>query len=453
MNAERSPPTDHTSRNLRQRLVGVAVVFMLGFTGAALLILRPAMDRVTLRSYRRAAAAQLEARTAQPPARDLQSITPTVAAYGIDHRGLTQHLSDEDDERPFVLRPDPNTNEERYFIVPIDVRAARAIARAETSRVMVLILLAGLLGAGLLALVLARSLRPWLEGVERALQGADAPLDGDDAPGEFRALAHAIQTRIQNLTEAEARSRTAHQDLKRMQTRLVEASKMESIGRLAAGLAHELGNPLAAVRGYLPLMTRIDDAQEQARIVSRSLGELERMHRILGQLMTYARGATPPAAPPESVPLRSVLDDAAELVRDGQGARRFRIAIEVAPTVRVLAHPEALRQIAVNLMLNAAQATEPMAEAELRVTAESDGAHTVEVWFSDNGPGVAPERASEIFDPFVTTKAAGEGTGLGLSVSKALARGMGGDLELRANVGPESGACFCLSLKAAPGRA
>jgi signal transduction histidine kinase len=208
---------------------------------------------------------------------------------------------------------------------------------------------------------------------------------------------------------------------------------------MAAGLAHEFRNPLSSVRAVLEVVAQ-DTASGEARGILRdAAGELDRLDQIVRDLLQYAR-PRPPAV---------LAFDLNELVNEVAGFTLARavsaggtLRLELAPgTLPVVADPDMVRQVLVNLLLNAQQA---VPAGTVPVFTVSTGASSGDAWcrVRDNGPGIPADRAATVFQPFMTTKA--RGTGLGLSISRRVMEVQGGRLGLD-NAG-EPGASFTLTL-------
>jgi signal transduction histidine kinase len=262
-------------------------------------------------------------------------------------------------------------------------------------------------------------------------QGASRLAAGDlearievDSPDEFGALARQFN--------AMARS------IKEQQERLVQSEKLAGIGRLAAGVAHEINNPLAVILGYAHLLQRKAEGQlaDDLRIIE---DESLRAKEIVEGLLDLSR---PLATAPEPVDLRELCDEAvARLVATG---RTVGASVEVSGRARVGGHPQKLRQVVLNLIKNGAEAAGPGGKVEVGLTqAPAGGAEMV---VSDSGPGLPAEASQRLFEPFFTTKPAG--TGLGLAVSLGIVQAHGGTLE--ADSPPGRGARFTVSLPASP---
>jgi two-component system NtrC family sensor kinase len=296
----------------------------------------------------------------------------------------------------------------------------------------------------------AQVLRP-LRAVQRAAEAvADGRLDVEvpaDGPAELAALAGAFNRMTASLRQTLEENAAQRESLLR-------AEQLASVGRLSAGVAHEVGNPLAAILGYVELL--LDPRSEPAlapeprALLERCRTQLERIQGIVGQLLDYSRPAEGQA---RAVAVYDAAQQLASLLRHDKRCRDVTLRIEGDTEVRALADPAHLDQVLQNLVVNACRAATEAGEAPLVVLrisseagAEGDAA-VIEV--QDTGAGVAAELRPRLFEPFVTTARAGEGTGLGLAICRGLVDAMQGRIEhlppdarapLRA--GASSGAVF-----------
>lgn len=238
--------------------------------------------------------------------------------------------------------------------------------------------------------------------------------------------------------------RLAQERLLRTRDELVQAGKLATLGQMAAGLAHELNQPLHALR------TRATNARqllERGRYgdADRNVGHVvelaDRMGRMTSQLRSFARRS--PAAV-EAVLLRRCADVALDLLRDRLERHGVAWAVSIDPELRVRAEADQLEQVFINLVANAIDAVVPCAVRRIDIAAQpSEGRAVVQV--TDTGPGLSPEVQARLFEPFFTTKPAGEGLGLGLVISVSMLRHQGSDLVAR-NV-PGAGAQFEFTLE------
>jgi signal transduction histidine kinase len=250
--------------------------------------------------------------------------------------------------------------------------------------------------------------------------------------GERRAL----EQRLHELEEASA-------ELQRTQAELVHGEKLASVGRLAAGVAHEIGNPLAAVLGMLELLRAGDlSAEEQAEFLARIQRETQRINGIIRDLLAFARRDESEQLG-QSADVRRAVDEAVNLIRPQKGSRGVRIDVQVAADAGRVAMPEPrLTQVLLNLLLNALDALD--GKGTVQVRAEPVGQARVRIEVRDDGPGIDPAIMDRLFEPFATTKPVGKGTGLGLAVCHSLVEGAGGTI--RAGQAEGGGARFELEL-------
>ena len=234
----------------------------------------------------------------------------------------------------------------------------------------------------------------------------------------------------------------SYTELSRAQQELVKRERLAALGELSAVVAHEVRNPLGVIFNSLASLRRLGPQDEDARMLLSIVGEeAERLNRMVSDLLDFARPHVPQLQP-ES--LGEILKGAAEAAGRAMPGAHVRIAVDVAqelPPVPVDA--EMIRQAVVNLVMNAVQAMPRGGEVTVRARSEARGsARYARVEVQDNGPGIPPEHADLVFQPFFTTKAAG--TGLGLAVVKRIADAHRAELAVRST--PGAGSTFILWL-------
>nr|WP_228530900.1 MULTISPECIES: ATP-binding protein [Myxococcaceae] len=235
--------------------------------------------------------------------------------------------------------------------------------------------------------------------------------------------------------------REAHARVSRAQTELVAAERLATVGKLAAGVAHEVGNPLSGVLGYLSLARgRAAPLPDVVDYLDRIELEVQRIDGIVRRLLELGRPAPLQLSP---VDVGALVQSCVELLRAGPDFARVHIRLELTPAVARTAS-DLVSQILINLLLNAAQAQEGAGEVAVHV-GTSGG--RVQLRVEDAGQGIPPEVLPHLFEPFFTTRTGGRGSGLGLAVSLHLATTLGG--RLTAENRPERGARFTLELPAA----
>ncbi len=236
----------------------------------------------------------------------------------------------------------------------------------------------------------------------------------------------------------------ATDELKRAQGTLVRSERLASVGRLAAGLAHEIGNPISAMMGLQDLLLAGGlDADEQRDFLERMKRETERIHRVLRQLLDFARpGARSDdadAAPAGCV--ADAVDDACALVRPQKIFRDVQLDTEVEPGLPLVAMSrEQLVQVLLNLLMNAGDASGGRGRVLVRAVRHAE---VVRIEVQDDGPGIRVDIRDRLFEPFVTTKDVGTGTGLGLAVCRGLVEAAGGSINVEH---PDIGARFVIDL-------
>lgn len=361
---------------------------------------------------------------------------------------------------------------ERDLIAAVNVQAARddqPIARVIVSRSGVLLLHACPLGgpvpdmtawtmarvqatqglrplqaglAVLLALVLLMSVwlgrLAWAWGrhvkrIEAALAGA-----GDaDLPAVGRTGERELDRIVDALNDAGRRLRDARRDADAMSARVARAERLAGLGRVAAGVAHEIRNPLAAARLQGENALAGDDARRRAAIGD-MLGQLDRLDALVGELLAMTQRVQPHPVP---VDLAAFLHGQVAQHADTAAAKRLAVSVQGAGSAAVL-DPQVVGRILDNLLTNAIRHAPAGGAVTLQVE-RAPGCLILVV--RDSGPGVPPDLADQVFEPFVTGRA--DGTGLGLAIARELADAHGGRLALRAS---ETGAAFMLDLPQPP---
>ncbi|MGV7121039.1 sensor histidine kinase [Sphingopyxis sp. 550A] len=246
-----------------------------------------------------------------------------------------------------------------------------------------------------------------------------------------------VAARTADLVEANRRFRAAREELS-------QASRLGTIGQITAGVAHEINQPVAAIRGFAEnagtFLDRGDPGKARDNIGT-IVALTERIAAIIAELRSFARRSTPALGPVE---IARVIDGALLLV--GDRIREHGVMVErvgEAPGMRCIADRVRLEQILVNLLQNALDALTGRHDPRIRIETRAEG--DIAITVSDNGPGIAPDVADNLFTPFVTGKA--DGLGLGLGIARDIAREFGGALDSVAS--PLGGAAFRLEVRRA----
>ena len=240
----------------------------------------------------------------------------------------------------------------------------------------------------------------------------------------------------------------ANLEIKKAQDEIIKSEKMASAGRLATGVAHEIGNPLSIILGYLELLKRENLENEEGRdFVERIESEVTRINQIIRELLDFSR---PASAEHEETGIHQALMETVNMLKPQPMMDRIEIRQELDAIENVVwAGKDQLKQVFLNIILNAADAmieTEPsdaLSTKVLNIETENKD-DSIFISFTDTGIGISPEKLSRIFDPFYTTKDPGKGTGLGLSVCYTIIEGLGG--RIRAESAPGKGSKFIVAI-------
>jgi signal transduction histidine kinase len=221
-----------------------------------------------------------------------------------------------------------------------------------------------------------------------------------------------------------------------LQARVIHQDRLASIGRLAAGVAHEIGNPLTGIASVAQnLKHDVADAGAVARL-QLIVDQTRRIDRIVRTLVGFAHAgagdAALPSVPREPVGLTDVVQEALTLTKLGRGARAVELVADIPEEVHVLGDRQRLSQVLVNLCTNACDASPDEARVTIRARCQES---QVIVEVTDCGAGMTPAVRARAMEPFFTTKMPGEGTGLGLSLVYSIVTDLGGTLELESEVG------------------
>ena len=285
---------------------------------------------------------------------------------------------------------------------------------------------------------------------DAALGAGRSPFSEVGGPAETLDLGRSLAAMTARLEDEEAKLRSKVRqlqaltdDLRAAQASLVRSERLASVGRLSAGLAHEIGNPLAAISGMTDLLLQGGlSADEERDFLERTAQEIDRIARIVRDLLDFAR---PQSRLREDEPgnVGVAVAELEQLLRPQKSFKELDLVIEIAPGLpEVALSQEHLAQLVLNLLLNAAHAAP---RGALHVSARRAGEGVI-LEVEDDGPGVDPAVAESLFEPFVTTKQVGDGTGLGLAVCRGLVEGAGGTIDVAPRRDGQAGARFVVTL-------
>ena len=255
----------------------------------------------------------------------------------------------------------------------------------------------------------------------------------------FNKMLRRIDRDRQLLKEHVNRLEDVNRELVATQEEVIRAEKLASVGRLAAGMAHEIGNPLGVIQGYLSLLRNQDLApSERHDYADRSTRELERINRLVQQLLDFSRM---PKGTFSEVSIHELLYDFLKRIESHHMVEKIDIVADFqAANDVVVADPDQMQQVFLNCFLNSVDALAEDGVKEKKISLRTDnlclekkgrGNQYVMISIIDSGAGIADHEIDKLFDPFFTTKEPGKGTGLGLSVVYAIIQGHGGSVTIQ----------------------
>jgi two-component system sensor histidine kinase HydH len=238
-------------------------------------------------------------------------------------------------------------------------------------------------------------------------------------------------------------------ELRALRDEAARNQRLATVGRLAAGVAHEIRNPLSSIKGFATYFReRYRDAPADVETATIMIQEVDRLNRVVGQLLEFSR---PVGILPRPVDLRRLVADSVRMVEAQAAAKGIAVETEVdAPAGGVTLDADRLNQVLLNLYLNAVEAMEAGGKLRVSAAAGPEG-RSLEIRVSDTGCGIRPEDLPQIFEPYFTTRPGG--TGLGLAIAHNVVGAMGGTIQVESR--PGAGATFTLRLPvdaADPGR-
>ena len=347
-------------------------------------------------------------------------------------------------------------------------------------------------GTYIFSKLVVKPVKQLVQTAERFQEGDRLPDVGAGEINELGKLSQALNGMLQRLADNKEELRQhissleqANLEIRRAQQEVVFSEKLASVGRLAAGIAHEIGNPIGIVLGYLELLQMKDiDEDERLELLGRMGSEVQRISQTIRQLLDFSR---PNSDERQTVLIHSLIEETLAVVDHQFRQQEIEVVLELdAQTDAVLANADQLKQVFLNLMVNAADAMvatgerpqggqllvstrslvgeglvkesigqQPMRRRDdpqaadyrhLRKRPGKTDSRWIGIEFADTGVGVAAEDQERVFDPFFTTKEVGKGTGLGLSVSIQIIETLGGRMELSSRPGKETRVSILLPL-------
>ena len=234
-------------------------------------------------------------------------------------------------------------------------------------------------------------------------------------------------------------------ELYTLESELAHSERLASIGRLATGVAHEIGNPVTAIACLTQEMREEpDDEQLRREGLDQILTQTQRISTIVHSLVSFSHVGAPLSAPRGLVSIHQLVDEATRLVSLSRGGKQHPLINRCAPEMRVIGDHQQLTQVVVNLLTNACDASPVGASIEVEAQVLASGLFEIRV--IDHGCGIEERLREQVFEPFYTTKEPGKGTGLGLSLSYNIIQNHAGTIHLEDVMG--GGCCVVLTLPA-----
>ena len=246
---------------------------------------------------------------------------------------------------------------------------------------------------------------------------------------------------ITQLKEAEQKLQDAYQQLQQSLESQIQQEKLASLGVLVGGLAHEINNPLMGIQNYIQFAYDKTDENRSHEMLGKALKEVNRIAKLVRGMLTFVSQASED----QHADLSGTLTHVLSLIEGDLKKNHISLCRDLPDVLPQLAvNADALEQILLNVLLNAIYALKTAVKPrQISIAVQPTEDAAVEIRIQDNAAGVADQIRSRIFDPFFTTKPPGQGTGLGLAVSKRIAEAVNGKLELTDST---QGACFTLTL-------
>jgi len=251
-----------------------------------------------------------------------------------------------------------------------------------------------------------------------------------------------LETNKQELKTNISSLKEANLEIKKAQNEIIQSEKMATAGRLATGVAHEIGNPLSIVLGYLELLKGGELRDEERNdFVVRIESEVTRINRIIRDLLDFSK---PSSAAHEETGIHQLITETVKMLDPQPMMGRIEIRLELrAKKDVVCAGMAQLKQVFLNIMINAADAmmdtgsSDGLSPKVLEIETENE-ANSIVISLADTGIGIPPGELGRVFDPFYTSKEPGKGTGLGLSVCYTIIEGLGGTIRAESIYGKGS---------------
>ena len=229
-------------------------------------------------------------------------------------------------------------------------------------------------------------------------------------------------------------------EVRSLRREIARSQRLASVGRLAAGVAHEIRNPLSSIKGFATYFKeRYPDAPQDQETANIMIAEVDRLNRVVGQLLEFAR---PVPVSPKPASLNNLIDNSVKIIE--QQAKEKQITVKTlnsAKADRAVIDPDRISQVLLNLYLNAIESMKPGGELAVELSADGEE-NVIRIKVSDTGCGIPAKHLSRIFDPYFTTKSTG--TGLGLAIAHNIIEAMDGQIKISSR--PGEGTTFGITI-------
>jgi two-component system sensor histidine kinase HydH len=220
-------------------------------------------------------------------------------------------------------------------------------------------------------------------------------------------------------------------EVRSLRREIERSRRLASVGRLAAGVAHEIRNPLSSIKGFATYFKeRYQDIPQDQQTATIMIQEVDRLNRVVSQLLEFARPVT---VKPQPTNLKSLIDDSIKLIENQTAEKRIAVKTRTSISATdIMVDPDRMGQVMLNICLNAIESMDGGGELNIEL-APGEEAGGVEIQISDSGGGISPQDLSKIFDPYYTTKSSG--TGLGLAITHNIIEALGGQIKVSSTLG------------------
>jgi two-component system sensor histidine kinase HydH len=225
-------------------------------------------------------------------------------------------------------------------------------------------------------------------------------------------------------------------ELKKLEEKVKRSEKLAAIGELAAGVAHEIRNPLSSIRGFAQFLRHaLRDKPQEQEYANTMVTEVDRINRVVTDLLTFAR---PMESEPAPTDVTELIEHTMRLVEADAASRAVQIQTKIADVSKLPMDANQMTQALLNLLLNALQAVDHGGQVEIGAELNADASY-LNLWVKDNGPGIPSGHKDKIFEPFFTTRE--KGTGLGLAIVHKIVENHEGEVKIESPLAGSNMGC------------